>query len=200
MADSLVAHHPQVGPLLSDRAQRAKLVEAMVQVVADKGYEPATVADVVRKARVSRSTFYGLFDSKEACFAAAFRLGTEVLADRVRSAVQDVEDWREELRLGIRAYLQTLDEEPRFARVYLLEAHAVAEERDRATSHFVRRYTESFLKSGRPVPPDAAVRLLAVGVGVLAAEQVRAGKKAIDIEDVAVGCAVRLVTTEETWT
>jgi AcrR family transcriptional regulator len=200
MADSLVAHHPDVGPLLSEKAQRAKLVEAMVQVVAEKGYEPATVADVVKQARVSRGTFYELFDSKEACFAAAFRLGTEVLASRVKAAVADAEDWREELRLGIRAYLQTLDEEPRFARMYLLEAHAVAAERETATSLFARRYATSFARSGRPVPPDAAVRLLAVGVGVLAAEQVRAGKKAIDIEEVAVGCAVRLVTTEETWT
>src|SRR4051794_10653359 len=51
VSESLVSHHPEVGPLLSERAQRAKLVEAMVQVVAEKGYEDATVADIVRAAR-----------------------------------------------------------------------------------------------------------------------------------------------------
>ena len=75
MADSLVARHPDVGPLLTERAQRAKLLEAMVQVVAEKGYDAATVADAVRVARVSRGTFYELFESKQACLVAAYRLG-----------------------------------------------------------------------------------------------------------------------------
>jgi AcrR family transcriptional regulator len=200
MADSLVSHHPDVGPLLSERAQRAKLVEAMVQVVAEKGYEPATVADVVKAARVSRGTFYELFESKEACFAAACRLGTEVLEERVRAAVSGIEDWREQLRLGIRAYLTTLDAEPRFARVYLLESHAVAAEHDAAIRLFARRYGKSFARSGRPVPPDDALFVLAAGVAQLACAQVRAGRKAIEIEDAALGCALRLVTEEETWT
>ena len=63
MDPSLVASHPDVSPLLTQRAQRAKLLEAMVQAVAEKGFEAATVADAVRLARVSRGTFYELFDS-----------------------------------------------------------------------------------------------------------------------------------------
>ena len=35
----------------------------MVRVVAEKGYETATVADAVKLARVSRGTFYELFGS-----------------------------------------------------------------------------------------------------------------------------------------
>ena len=69
-----------------------------------------------------------------------------------------------------------------------------------ATWLFARKYGKSFAKSSRPVPPDDALFLVAAGVGVLARAQVRAGKKAIDIEDVAVGSATRLVTKEETWT
>jgi len=48
MADSLVSEHPELGMLRNHRVQRAKLLEAMVQVVAEKGYEAATVADAVR--------------------------------------------------------------------------------------------------------------------------------------------------------
>ncbi len=200
MSDSLVSHHPEVGPLLSDRAQRAKLVEAMVQVVAEKGYEDATVADVVRAARVSRGTFYELFESKHACFAAEFRFGTEVLEERVADAVQGIEDWREQLRTGIRAYLRTLDEEPRFARVYLLESGVLGAEHEEAGRLFAARYAKSFARSGRPVPPDDALFALSAGVGALACAQLRAGRKAIEIEDVAVGCALRLVPEEEPWT
>ena len=198
---SLVASHPDVQPLLSERPQRAKLLEAMVRAVAEKGYEAATVADAVRLARVSRGTFYELFESKEACLAEAYRVGNEVLEHRVSEATRNAGDWREELRLGIRAYLQTLDEEPVFARVYLLEWSAVGDERDHALRRFARRYGKSFARSGAPVPPDDALYVLAAGVHQLACARVRAGTKTIDLEDVLVGCAVRLVGKEEKpWT
>ena len=73
----------------------AKLLDAMVRVVAEKGYEAATVADAVKLARVSRGTFYELFDSKEACLAAAYRLGLDVLGARVTDAIRDAADWRD---------------------------------------------------------------------------------------------------------
>jgi AcrR family transcriptional regulator len=198
---SLVTTHPGLEPLLRERPQRAKLLDAMVRVVAEKGYEAATVADAVKLARVSRGTFYELFESKEACLAAAYRLGQEVLADRVSEAVRGAEDWRQELRLGLRAYLQTFDEEPLFARVYLLEWAPVHAERDAAVRRFARRYGISFERAGVKVP-QRALYVLAAGVHELARAHVRAGGKATDLEDVLVGCAVRLAAKEESepWT
>jgi AcrR family transcriptional regulator len=197
---SLVASHPEVQPLLTARPQRAKLLDAMVRAVADKGYEAATVADAVRLARVSRGTFYELFESKEACLASAYRAGTEVLERRVADAAGTAADWREELRLGIRAYLETLDEEPVFARVYLMEWPAVGAERDQAMWRFARRYGRSFARSGAPVPPEDALYVLAAGVHALACARVRTGRKTIDLEDVLVACAMRLAGKEEQWT
>ncbi len=197
---SLVGSHPDVQPLLNERPQRAKLLDAMVRTVAEKGYEAATVADAVKLARVSRGTFYELFDSKEACLAAAYRAGTEVLEERVRQAARTAADWREELRLGIRTYLEVLDEDPVFARVYLLEWPFIGLERDAALRRFARRYGKSFAWSGGSVPPDDALFVLAAGVHELACARVRAGRPTIDLEDVLVGCAVRLAGKEEQWT
>ncbi len=160
MGSSLLTQHPSVGPLLSESVQRAKVLEGMVQAVAEKGYAAATVADAVRLGRVSRGTFYALFASKEACLAAAYRLGSEVLEQRVDAAVRDAAGWRDELRLGLRAYLRTLDEDPGFARVYLLESQAVEAERQTTLSRFLARYRKSFARSPgaraagrRPVRP-----------------------------------------------
>jgi AcrR family transcriptional regulator len=200
MADSLVAHHPDVSPRLEERAQRAKLLEAMVQVVADKGYAAATVADAVRLAQVSRGTFYELFDSKQACLAAAYRLGSEVLEERIGAAVRDAPDWREELRLGLRTYLQTLTAEPRFARVHLLEWEVLGTEREAAITRFARRYGATFARSGRRVPPDDALFALSAGIDQLVRARVRAGEDVTDLEDTLMGCAVRLVAEEEPWT
>jgi AcrR family transcriptional regulator len=198
--DSLVASHPDIAPLLNFRPQRARLLEAMVRAVAEKGYEQATVADAVRLARVSRGTFYELFESKEACLLAAYRVGNEVLEERIDAAIREAGDWLEELRLGLRAYLEALEQDPLFARVSLIEGSVVWSERDAVLRRFAARYGKTFAKSGRPVPPDEALYLLAVGVHELACSRVRAGAGVLDLEDILVGCAVRLVCKEESWT
>ena len=199
MVDSLVASHPQIGPLLSDRPQRARLLEAMVRVVAEKGYDLATVSDAVRLARVSRGTFYELFESKEACLLDAYRAGNEVLEQRIRDAIREAEDWRDELRLGIRVYLRTLEQDQGFARVYLLEAQVLWAERHAVLQRFASRYAKTYAKSGRPVPPADALYVLASGVHELACARVRAGEPVLDLEHTLVGCAVRLAAKEEPW-
>jgi AcrR family transcriptional regulator len=152
----------------------------------------------VKLAKVSRGTFYDLFESKEACLAAAYRLGLDVLTARVNEAVKHARDWRAELRLGVGAYLRTFDEEPLFARVYLLEWAPVHPERDAAIRRFARRYGSSFARGGMEVP-EAALFLLAAGVHELTCAHVRAGGRATDLEAVVVGCAVRFATKEEAW-
>ena len=117
---SLVSEHPDVGGRLAPpgERQRARLLDAVARVVAQKGYAASTVADIVSAAGVSRSTFYEQFDGKEACFLEAYRHGVDVLVDRVRAAVRAAgpDDWRGQLRAGIRTWLETLNAEPLFAR------------------------------------------------------------------------------------
>ena len=55
-----------------EASQRLRLMRAMAEVMAEKGYARTSVADILRRARVSRETFYELFDSKEDCFMSAF--------------------------------------------------------------------------------------------------------------------------------
>jgi AcrR family transcriptional regulator len=196
---SLIASHPRIAPLLTDRPQRARLLEAMVRAVAEKGYEAATVADAVRLAKVSRGTFYELFASKEACLLAAYQAGYEVLEQRIDAAIRGAADWREELRLGIRAYLQALSEDPLFARVYLIEAQVVPAEREAVMHRFAARYAHTFAKAGHQ-PPIEALYLLAHGVHALACDRVRSGEKVEDLEPILVGCAMRLNGEETQWT
>jgi AcrR family transcriptional regulator len=58
----------KVEPVLRYREQ---LLAALTQLVAERGYHEATVAQVARRAKVSRRGFYELFEDKERCFLAA---------------------------------------------------------------------------------------------------------------------------------
>jgi AcrR family transcriptional regulator len=164
--------------------QRARLLDAMIDVVAEKGYAAATVADAVRAARVSRGTFYALFPSKEACFIEAYRHNVEVLVARIEAATHEEHgDWRARLRAGLQAYLERLAEEPRLARIWLLEMHvagSVAQaERDATLRHFADRYRRSFEaalaeRDDLEMPSDDALFMLAAGVDQLVCARVRA--------------------------
>ncbi len=99
-------------------SQRGRLVYAIAQVVAEKGYGAATVADVVDRASVSRSTFYDQFPDKEACFLAAFDVGAEYVLGRMISARESLgpdRDWRSDVRSDLETYLAVLASQPAFA-------------------------------------------------------------------------------------
>jgi len=98
-------------------SQRGRLIEAMVEVVAEKGYGPVTVADVVEGASVSRRTFYEQFAGKEECFLAAYDAGVEYALARLAEAAEGLEtdDWRARTESDIATYLRVLSDESAFA-------------------------------------------------------------------------------------
>ena len=93
--------------------QRARIIAAMVEVVAERGVARSTVAHVVARSGVSRRTFYELFSDREDCFLAAFDQAVEqrrgaAWCRRSRGG----EGWLERVRAGLRALLEFLDDEP----------------------------------------------------------------------------------------
>ena len=67
--------------------QRARLLDAIVAVVASDGYAASRVGDIAARAGVSRSTFYELFEDKQACFLAAHRRLAACVGDRLEQAL-----------------------------------------------------------------------------------------------------------------
>src|SRR5580692_7777140 len=108
-------------------SQRERLLQATIAAVAQKGYAAVTVADIVRRAKVSRAAFYIHFRSKEDCFFAATRRGGKLLFDHVSEAARSVPDDAADedvLRAGCRAFLGFLADEPAFSRVFYIEMPA----------------------------------------------------------------------------
>ncbi|MDX6419665.1 MAG: hypothetical protein QOG28_4285 [Trebonia sp.] len=108
-------------------SQRERLLRAAVAAIADKGYPDVTVADIVRRAKVSRAAFYLHFRSREDCFLAATRRGGQLLFGHVIQAVRAIGDDAPDeavLRAGCRAFLGFLADEPAFARVFYIDMPA----------------------------------------------------------------------------
>ncbi len=104
-------------------AQRARMLEAMTQAVAEKGYARVAVADVIERAGVSRKTFYEQFANKEECFLAAYDAGVDRLLAAIDEALATLApDWLAAARRAVEVYLETMAAGPAFARAFLIEA------------------------------------------------------------------------------
>jgi AcrR family transcriptional regulator len=147
-------------------SQRGRMLEAMAEAVAEKGYPATTVADVIGRAGVSRKTFYEQFRDKEDCFLAAYDTGVELLLDALRGAGSDEEDLLERARKRTRAYLETLASEPAFARTFMIEVAAAGPaalaRRDAVHERFADLLREQVQAAGLPELPDD-IYLAAVG-------------------------------------
>jgi AcrR family transcriptional regulator len=102
--------------------QRARMLEAMVEGVAEKGYVRVSVADVIERARVSRKTFYEQFGNKEDCFLAAYDAGVDQLLEAIDATVAPpAPDWLTAARRAVEVYVATVAASPAFARAFLIE-------------------------------------------------------------------------------
>lgn len=108
-------------------SQLERLRRATIAAVAEAGYAAVTVADIVRRAKVSRAAFYTHFADKEDCFLAATREGRDLMTDRVVAATRGLPAGTSDedmLRAAFRAFLDFLAREPAFARVFYVDMPA----------------------------------------------------------------------------
>ena len=106
------------------RAASERLLEAMLLVSGERGYEQISVQDVVERAGASRATFYKYFDDKGDCFVQAYSGAANWLYKRLISAAKRQPTWREGLRAGMAELLEFCANQPTMARALLVEPHA----------------------------------------------------------------------------
>jgi AcrR family transcriptional regulator len=166
-------------PLPAVRAsQRERLLRSVIAAVSESGYLAVTVADIVRRARVSRAAFYAHFADKEDCFLAATAHGRELMISQMVSATRALSaEARDEevLRVACRAYLGFLAAEPAFARVFYIHMPAAGpravDRLDAGTGLFAAREHHPEW----PAVPAEAYLALAGAASELVRSMVRAG-------------------------
>ena len=106
------------------RRARERLLEAMLLVSGERGYEQISVQDVIERAGASRATFYKHFEDKEDCFAQAYGDAAGWLYPRLTGIAKRQPSWREGLRAAMAELLEFCANQPTLARALLVEAHA----------------------------------------------------------------------------
>jgi AcrR family transcriptional regulator len=189
-------------------SQRERLLRAMLECVAERGFEATTVPAVVARARVSRNAFYALFTDKVDCFIAACdQAGDELLDELLALAGQD--DWISLVRSGTRLYLRWWQERPAFSRAYFVGlpvagARAVAQ-RDRQYARFRQMY-RGIGRQARVEQPglapldDYITQVLVLATTELVAAEVRAGGTArlTELEAAIVFLTIKLLADDAT--
>jgi AcrR family transcriptional regulator len=98
-------------------SQRKRILDSMVSCCAEKTYAETTIADIVGRASVSRTTFYKLFSDKRDCFDAAVTHCIERLGATLAKAADGYESPAEATRRATVAGLELLAAEPELALV-----------------------------------------------------------------------------------
>jgi AcrR family transcriptional regulator len=169
-------------------SQLERLRRATIAAVAETGYPAVTVAEIVRRAKVSRAAFYAHFADKEDCFLAATREGGQLMTDRVIAATRALPPGTPDedvLRAGCRAFLEFLADEPAFAQVFYVDMPAAgprAVERLEAAGCRFAEMTARWHRRARarhpewPAVPQDAYLALAGATLELVRTRVRAGQ------------------------
>lgn len=108
-------------------SQRGRLICAIADSVAAKGFAATSVADVIARAGVSRKAFYEHFQDKEACFLASYDTGAAAIFDAMTEAAAGVQDWQEILDSVFTTWLEFLDADLAFTRAYMIEFWAAGD-------------------------------------------------------------------------
>jgi len=179
---------------------RARLTGGLAEAIAEKGYAAATIADVVRHARVSKRTFYEHFEDKEACFLALYSDSSDEMIELIEQAAGAVRaaesadepaeaatPWEGRVAAAARAYFERLAAEPALTRAALVEVQAAGPKALKLRREVQRRYADLLVALSaraaaeedrlRPLSPTLATAVVG-GLNELMLEAVEEGREA----------------------
>lgn len=165
------------------RDQRERLIDAVPRVVAERGYEAMSVADIVKAAAVSRNAFYKNFADKQECFAAAHDAGHERLFEILMRPCDAAATIEERVERSLAAGLNAMASDPDMARLLFVEAPSAGEEIALRYHEWLQRYG-TLLRSAAPdmspqsIPAPEVEGVIVGGIASRVASEVLNGRAA----------------------
>jgi AcrR family transcriptional regulator len=169
-------------------AQRERLLAAVPAVIAERGYEAASVADIVKRAAVSRNAFYKNFNDKQDCVAQAQEARHQQLFEVLTAPCEEGASLEERVDASLEAGLETLAAEPEVARLLFVEAPAAGEEIALRYHDWLARYG-TLLRAAAPDlspemrPAPEVERVIVGGIASRIASELLQGGKGSALRD-----------------
>ena len=181
---------------------RRRLLDGLAASIAEDGYRSTTVADVVRRARTSRRTFYEHFADKEACFAELLSEANAETIRQISAAVDPKAPWETQIRQAVEAWIACAESAPAITLSWIRDVPALGAaarrlQRDMMEAFVVMIQTLSGTGELRaigigPVSRQRVIVLLG-GLRELIATTVEDGGRISDITEAAVQASVALL-------
>jgi AcrR family transcriptional regulator len=137
------------------RNQQVRMINAITELVAERGYQKTTIDSIAKSARVSLKTFYEHYANKEECFLAAFDTDVEAAAEVFGELLDPDMPWPDRMATGIEIFLEMVVAEPARAKLCLVASQSAG------STVFSRYQAElekiaSHLREGRALNPMAS--------------------------------------------
>ena len=152
------------------------MLDAVIDAVAELGYQDTRLADIIARAGVSRKTFYEYFKDMEECFLAAYDMHVAALAEQTAQAFlgDRQRPWPQQVREGVAAFLAYLSDHPTAARVCMVDALGAGRASRNKRDNAMRSFT-FFIDAGRSsasheVPGRTAMAVLGAANELIATE------------------------------
>jgi AcrR family transcriptional regulator len=144
--------------------QQDRILRAAVEAASLHGIRRLSVADVAKRAGLSRPTVYKRFPSKAALVTTAVRQEATAIVEAVRRVVDDIDDPAAALESGILTALRLVREHPLLDRIVRTEPEMLVPlltVDDSVVMPAIRRPVEQMVGSKLPLLDDVARRRLA---------------------------------------
>lgn len=166
-------------------SQRGRILQAVTEEVAARGYIATTVQHIIARARVSRTAFYDQFADKLDAFAQAHLEASQQLLDLIhdRVAQHAHTGWRHRLRAGVEAYVAGFESAPSYAVSFMVELRAAGPRLLDQRDHTLDQHAQNFTRLAETAaaldpevrrPGDLEVIAVIGGADELATRAIRA--------------------------
>jgi AcrR family transcriptional regulator len=147
--------------------KRQAILDGMLEAVGAEGYEQTSVRIVLDRTGVYRQAFYDNFADKDDCYLQAYDAGVKRVEALVLAAAAGQSAWTDQLRTGLAALLDFLDQEPDVGRALIVEVHAAGPEALAKRTAAMER-VNAFLDRAREEAGDGETPPAIAGEGVVA--------------------------------
>lgn len=165
----LPSGHHGLSPQQVAESQRERLLAAVCELTAERGYGQTAISEIAKRATVANRVFYANFKSKDDAFIVAFDAVADHLSGLIAEAAQPLEDWAQQVIAALSVTVEFFATDPVLTRFCLVAPFTATSEiaahcRDRLAAALPHLAAGRGLRPGGEELPDSTEDSLVGGV------------------------------------